>query len=64
MCGFVSRHVAATEPVARFDHTCRSCGGTIRKGEKHRKEVLVVDGEILSWREHSDYDVCLANIAA
>lgn len=39
-------------PVARKQHKCNFCGGTIEKGEKYDCCTISFDGSIYTWKSH------------
>lgn len=39
-------------PVARIEHRCDGCGGSIRPGHRYKKEVGLVDGELRMQKTH------------
>lgn len=43
-------------PVARKEHKCMFCHGTITKGQKYLRQTNVFDGEIGDWICHQECD--------
>lgn len=39
-------------PIARKQHRCDYCGGTIEKGEKYQNDTIVYDGDVYTWKSH------------
>lgn len=40
--------------MARKEHICSYCNGTIQKGEKYDNAVLKHEGELYEWKNHID----------
>ena len=43
-----------SHPIARKEHICELCGGTINKGQKYYRQTNVYDGCIYDWIEHEE----------
>lgn len=41
-------------PVARKEHKCMFCGGTIKVGQKYNRQTNVYDGQIYDWITHEE----------
>jgi hypothetical protein len=43
-------------PIARKNHCCSWCGGTIQIGESYRKQTMFSDGSAYTWKNHRSCD--------
>lgn len=44
--------ISSKERVARKDHVCSYCGGTIHRGETYYWDKLKCDGLLYDWKSH------------
>lgn len=46
------QNLEITDRIARKEHSCDWCNGTIQKGEKYNYQRFLFDGEFCEWRAH------------
>lgn len=46
------KEIRAERPIARKEHRCMFCNGTIQKGEKYERQTNIFDGRIYDWICH------------
>lgn len=46
------QEINRTNPIARKQHRCDFCGGTIEKGEMYDRAVYTFDGSVYTWKSH------------
>lgn len=51
-----------TEPKARKEHKCCECGGTIRRGERHKRVSSLYDGRWSTFRRCADCAVTACDL--
>lgn len=44
-------------PVARKEHRCMFCGGTIKVGQKYERQTNVYDGQVYDWITHEECSI-------
>lgn len=42
------------QPIAKKEHKCVFCGGSINIGQKYDKQTCVYDGIVYDWKTHSE----------